>query len=90
MPNRKTSSGYSKLRVDVRAVPVPETWRGCEYEYRHGYGRGLERDGVLNPVPHRPVVVPDRDGHESTLPRRKAWYAGYEAGKKARREVAHA
>lgn len=81
-------SGYSQLRVDVRHVPVPAKWAGCEYEYKHGYGKGLERDGVVNPVPHRRVAMPDTltgDDSES-LPRRSAWFAGYKAGKKARRE----
>ena len=80
------ATGYSRLRVDVRAVPVPERWVGCEYEYRHGFGKGLERDGVYNPVPHRKVPMRDPltgtdDGY---VPRREAWFAGYKAGKAQR------
>lgn len=74
-PNRHQASGYEPLKFDVRSVPVPIKWKGYEFEYRHGYGKGLERDGVMNPVTH----------HLGNYDRRRAWFAGYATGKKTRK-----
>ena len=78
----REQKGWAPLKFDVRDIAVPEKWQGCDYEYRHGYGTGLERDGATNPISHRAESEAVRDD----LPRpRSAWRAGYEAGKKARR-----
>lgn len=79
------ASGYSPLKFDVRHVVVPDEWRGCEFEYRHGFGKGLERDGVYNPVSHRATHA----ARELFLPNpRLAWYAGYQAGCAKREQAA--
>lgn len=66
-------SGSSPLKIDVRNVPVPDKWAKacCQFEYRHGYGKGLEKDGVACPISHI--------GEDSGA-RRGAWFAGYKAG----------
>jgi hypothetical protein len=71
-------SGYSQLKFDVREVPVPARWTlaCCQFEYRHGYGKGLEKDGVFCPVSHT---------GEDRMQRAAAWWAGYAAGKAERR-----
>ena len=87
-PKKAQATGYSRLKFDVKDVVVPPRWAGCEYEYKHGFGKGLERDGVFNPVPHRRVEMPDvlTGEDDGRLPRREAWFAGYRAGKMLRKK----
>lgn len=75
------NAGYQPLKFDVRNILVPSQWQDCPFEYRHGYGMGLERDGVNNPVSHK--TQNEAQSRGETDPR-EAWFAGYRAGKRAR------
>lgn len=78
------SFGYQPLKFDVRDVPVPAHFAPFAWEYRHGYGMGLEKDGVVNPVSHR-ANTEERIATDRWYGPREAWFAGYKAGKRVRR-----